>query len=525
MRCLLIIGLLALFAVASPIATMAASFDPADLDIAGLRSALDSHRITSEQLVRFYLRRIERFDKQGPRINALITLNPSALEQARNADAHAAQIGAKDPLYGIPFIAKDNYDTAGIATSGGSAALARSIPSTNAFVLQQLLNRGAILIGKANMSELAASYGRLGYSSAGGLTLNPYNTARNVSGSSSGSAAAVAAGFVPFALGTDTTGSIRGPASVAGLVGLRPTLGLTSRSGVIPLSLSFDTTGVLTRTVADLAIVLDAIALPDPDDAATLRPAAAAGGYRNALDGQALKGARLGVVRNFRGANTEVDAVEQFALKALEARGAVLVPIDLPDEFEKLWDSVVGPAGTAEFKPQFERYLRGLPSGQPKTLGELIEISASPAVLNSANPVNPPRLQALREADATQLTDSPSYIRILTDIIPSLRVQLESIAAKQGLRAFVFSTMSCPASARFDRADPTYSCHTDDPYKASYMAAATGFPEVTVPVDRVSGNIPVGYSFLGLPYSEPQLLSLAFAFQSAIPRLPPPPLH
>ena len=308
-------------------------------------------------------------------------------------------------------------------------------------------------------------------------------------------------------------------------MGLRPTLGLTSRSGVIPLSLSFDTTGVLTRTVADLAIVLDAIATPDPDDAATVRPSAAAGGYRKALDGQALEGARLGVVRNFRGANTDVDAVEQSALKALEARGAVLVPINLPDEFEKLWDLVVGPAGTAEFKPQFERYLRTLPPGQPRTLGELIEISASPAAMNSANTINPLRLQALREADTTQLTDSPAYIRILTDIIPTLRMQLESIAAKQGLSAFVFSTMSCPASARFDRADPTYVCHTDDPYKASYMAAATGFPEVTVPVDRVSANIPVGYSFLGLPYSEPQLLSLAFAFQAAIPRLPPPPLR
>jgi amidase len=519
------ISLLALATVVSPIASLASPLDPTDLDIAELRSALDSHRINSEQLVRFYLRRIERFDKHGPRINALITLNPRALQQARNADAEAAETAVKDPLHGIPFIAKDNYDTAGIATSGGSLALASSVPSRNAFVLQQLLNRGAILIGKANMSELAASYGRLGYSSAGGLTLNPYNTARDVSGSSSGSAAAVAAGFAPFALGTDTTGSIRGPASVAGLVGLRPTLGLTSRSGVIPLSLSFDTTGVLTRTVADLAIVLDAIAAYDPDDAATLGPPAAVGGYRKALDGQALKGARLGVVGNFRGANTEVDAIEQSALQILQARGAVLIPMNLPDEFEKLWDSVVGPAGTAEFKPQFERYLRSLPPGQPRTLAELIEISASPQASNSPNPVNPLRLQALREADATQLTDSPAYIRILTDLIPSLRMQLESIAAKQGLSAFVFSTMSCPASARFDRSDPSYVCRTDDPYKASYMAAATGFPEVTVPVGRVSANIPVGYSFLGLPYSEPQLLSLAFALQAAIPRLPPPPLR
>jgi amidase len=524
MKRLLLLGLLALPGTGARIAAGAAPFDPAKADIAALRSALDSGRISSEELLRYYLRRIERFDKQGPRINALITLNPQALEQARNADAHPPPVGSRNLLYGIPFIVKDNYDTAGVATSGGSAALEDSVPSANAFVVQKLLDRGAILIGKANMSELAASYGRLGYSSAGGLTLNPYNTARDASGSSSGSAAAVAADFAPFALGTDTTGSIRGPASVAGLVGLRPTLGLTSRSGIIPLSLSFDTAGILTRTVADQAIVLEAIAAPDPNDASTARAPPTTSRYREALDAGALKGARLGVVRNFRGGNAEVDALGESALRTLEARGAVLVPIDLPEEFTRLWDSVVGPVGTAEFKPQFERYLRSLPPGQPRTLAELIEISASAAVMKSAHPVNPLRLQALREADSTQLTDSPAYIRILTDLIPSLRRQLETLASRQRLRAFVFSTMSCPASARFDRPDPTYVCHSDDPYKASYIAAATGFPEVTVPVDRVSANVPVGYSFLGLPYTESTLLSFADAFQNARPRLPPPPL-
>jgi amidase len=502
----------------------AAPFEPGYRSIAELRAALDSHRISSEELVKYYLGRIERLDKHGPRINALISLNPRALDEARDADAHALTARAGNPLHGIPFIVKDNYDTAGIATSGGSAALARSVPSSNAFVVQRLLDRGAILIGKANMSELAASYGRLGYSSAGGLTLNPYNTARDVSGSSSGSAAAVAADFAPFALGTDTTGSIRGPASVAGLVGLRPTLGLTSRSGIIPLALSFDTAAILTRTAADQAVVLQAIAAPDPADAATWPASAASPDYADGLDDRSLRGARLGVVRSFRGGNAEVDAIEQSALRTLESKGAVLVTVDLPEEFRKLWDLAVGPAGTAEFKPQFERYLRTLPAGQPRTLAELIEISDSPAVSLSAHPVNPSRLQALREADATQLTDSPTYIRILTDIIPALRRRLEALAAQRRLRAFVFSTMSCPASPRFDRADPTYVCAADDPYAAGYIATATGFPEITVPVSRVAANVPVGYSFLGLPHTERALLSLAYAFQSAFPRLPPPPL-
>jgi amidase len=500
------------------------TFSPAHASIEQLRAALDSGQVNSESLVRYYMARIERLDKSGPRINALIRLNPKAMAQARRSDAEGKKSTHRSMLCGIPFIAKDNYNSAGIPTSGGSAALTHSLPPANAFVLQKLLDQGAILIGKSNMSELAASYGRLGYSSAGGLTLNPYNTARDVSGSSSGSAAAVAADFAAFALGTDTAGSVRDPASVAGLVGLRPTLGLTSRSGIIPLSLTFDTPGVLAHTVRDLAIVLDAIAAPDPEDAATLQQPKNHGSYVEALGTASLKEARLGVIASFRGGNAEVDSVEQTALTRLKAQGAILVPVTLPAEFEQLWDLVLGPVGEAEFKPQFERYLRTLPASQPKTLAQLIEISASRAVLDSANPVNPERLKALRHADTTELTDSPTYIHILTQIIPSLRQQLQGLMAANALQALVFATMSCPASARFDRADPSYVCGSDDPYKASYIAAAVGFPEVTVPAARISSNMPVGYSFMGLPYSEARLLSLAGAFQRAGPTFSAPEL-
>jgi amidase len=499
-------------------------FNPANATIEQLRVALDAGQVNSEQLVRYYMDRIARFDKRGPHINALISLNTKAFKEARRLDAEAKNKPHKGILYGIPFIAKDNYNTIGLPTTGGSVALRHSFPSANAFVVQRLLDQGAILIGKSNMSELAASYGRLGYSSAGGLTVNPYNTMRDVSGSSSGSAAAVAADFAPFALGTDTGGSVRGPANVAGLVGLRPTLGLTSRSGVIPLSLTFDTTGVLTRTIKDLAIVLDAIAGADSQDAATLQQQTR-GSYVDALDTHALEGARLGVITNFRGANAEVDSVERTALKELEAQGAVLVPVTLPTEFENLWKLVLGPVGEAEFKPQFERYLHTLPSAQPKTLAQLIKVSSSRTVLNSAIPVNPRRLKVLREAEATQLTDSPTYIHILTQIIPSVREKLQTLMLANRLQAFVFSTMSCPATPRFDRADPTYVCHSDDTYKASYVASAAGFPEVTVPAGRISANMPVGYSFMGLPYREAQLLGVANAFQIASPHWPAPKFH
>ena len=518
-------ALLALLAIVSMRAVAEGAFNPANSGIERLRHALDSGQVSSEQLVRYYLDRIARFDKSGPHINALISLNPEALEQARRLDAEAKSRADKGRLYGIPFVAKDNFDSAGIATTGGSAALAHSVPNANAFVVQKLIDRGAILLGKANMSELAASYGRLGYSSAGGLTLNPYNTARDVSGSSSGSAAAVAADFAPFALGTDTSGSLRGPANVAGLVGLRPTLGLTSRSGVIPLSLTFDTTGVLARSVGDVAIVLDAIAAEDSRDAATLHQPKARGSYIEALHTRPLRGVRLGVITNFRGANGEVDGVEQIALQELRAQGAVLVSVALPEQFEHLWHSVLGPVGEAEFKPQFERYLRTLAATEPKTLAQLIDISASRAVMDSPTPANPGRLEGLRQAEATQLTDSPSYIYILTQAIPALRQQLQTLMGANKLRALVFSTMSCPASPRFDRTDPSYVCKSDDPYKAGYIASATGFPEVTVPVRLISANMPVGLSFMGLPYREAQLLGLADAFQRAEPPLPAPQLR
>jgi amidase len=213
----------------------------------------------------------------------------------------------------------------------------------------------------------------------------------------------------------------------------------------------------------------------------------------------------------------EVDAVERTALKELEAQGAVLVQLSLPKEMENLWPLVLGPVGEAEFKPQFERYLQTLPIGQPTTLSELIQISSSPAIANSTHPVNPARLNALREADATRLTDSPTYIHILTEVIPSLRRQLQTLLEANALRALVFSTMSCPATPRFDRADLSYVCHSEDTYKAGYVAAAAGFPEVTVPADRISANMPVGFSFMGLPYGEAQLLKLANAFQIAVP--------
>ena len=497
----------------------AGAFDPANATLPQLRAALAGHEISSAQLVQYYLGRIRRLDKSGPRINAILRLNPGALAQARRHDADAQRGALRGPLDGIPFLVKDNFDTAGIPTSGGSAALRYSVPRANAFVVQRLLDAGAIVLGKTNMSELAASYGWLGYSSAGGLTLNPWNTRRNASGSSSGSAAGVAADLAPFALGTDASGSVRAPASVTGLVGLRPTLGLLSRGGVMPSALSFDTPGIMARTVRDLALVLDVIAAQDPRDAATLEQPVRERGFAAALESASLRGVRLGVVTNFRGGNPEVDALEQSALRALESQGAVLESLRLPESMEQLWEQVLAPVSEAEFKPQFERYLRSLPAtpAQPRTLAQLIRLSAAHPIADSRTPMNPARLQSLRAADATELTDSSAYIRLLSVVMPDVRRQLRALLDSRGLQALVFSTMSCPASARFDVPDPTYACSSADPYRASYVGSVSGYPEITVPAGRASGNMPVGLSFLGAPYSEESLIALAAAFEAASP--------
>ena len=478
---------------------------------------MDAERLSAEGLVHSFLDRIARFDKAGPKINAILTLAPKALEQAMASDARRRTGRTAGLLDGIPFVVKDNIDTAGLPTTGGSAALRSSIPVSNAFVVQKLLDAGAVLLGKANMSELAASNGRFGYSSAGGQTVNPFDTSRHVSGSSSGSAAAVAAGFAAFALGTDTSGSIRSPASAAGLVGLRPTMGLTSRGGVIPMSLTTDITGPLARSVRDLAIVLDAIAYPDPADAATLGLPRPRRSYLEAIDRVSFDGTRLGVVPNFRG----VDAVEQTVLQRMQAMAAVLIPLHLPHAFETIWTSVLEPLGQAEFRTQINRYLGERPQAQPRSLKELIAISLSPAIAGSATPVHPGRLRALQVAEASDGASRPLYKDILARVIPELQGRLERLMAEIGLNALVFATMSSPAMPRSDDLDVSEH-DADDPYRAGYIASAVGFPEITVPIGRVSANLPVGYSFLGLPGSEAALLGFAHALQSTNPHWPSP---
>jgi amidase len=476
--------------------------------ITEVRDEIASGRSTVEQVVARYLAAIQ---EKEPVVNAVIEVVPTALDQARALDERIAAGEPVGQLAGVPFVVKDNMDVVGLPTTGGSIGLAANYPSATAPAVQRLLDEDAILIAKTNMSELAASFGRLGYSSKGGLTLNPVNLARNASGSSSGTAAAVAAGMAVFGLGTDTSGSVRGPASATGTVGVRPTYALVPRTGVVPLSLSFDTVGPITSNVEDQRILLDILAGPDPADEASGDVPA---GYTAAGGGADAGSLRIGVVANFTGGDPEVDQVVDELADKLETAGATVVDIDLPAAFESAWGDVLGPVGDAEFAVQMDAYLEGAPSGVVGTVEELVALYESPGAAAAVYPVNPARLDGIKTTlEARSEYGGATYTEITGQTMPALREELVGIMDGQDLDALVFATMSCVASPRWDVEDPTFTCDADDPYAAGYIASATGLPEVTVPLGTDAEGLPVGVSFLGRPWAEATLLDAAEAAQ------------
>lgn len=486
-----------------------------NMNIADLRKALDTGKVRSVDIVSAYISEIKKNNKHGKKLNAVISLNSDALAQARAWDKQFAERPgmSKSILAGIPFLVKDNIDTKGIVTSAGSVALKTSKPAQDAFIVKKLLNNGAILLGKTNMSELAASYGWLGYSSYGGQTVNPYNPLRDASGSSSGSAVAVAANFAPFALGTDTSGSIRGPSSVTGTVGMRPTLGLTSRSGIVPLSLTADNAGVITRTVEDQTIVLEVIRGEDASDAATKVHPQQSTSLTASLEKNALRGKTIAVVDNFYGGNPDVDEIGRAAENVLKQAGANVVHISLPKIYENLWSEVLGPVGVAEFRAQFNVYLSSLPDGQPKDMTQFMT-RLDKLTDNGKKLINPGRYKGLQESYANHSLGSAAYISILTNTIPNLRAQLTGIMDSGHFDALFFPTMSCPATVIHGKQDSSYVCQATDEYAASYIASSTGFPEITVNAGQAAGGVPVGISFFGRANDDAKLLGLAYSFEA-----------
>jgi amidase len=496
------------FCLLSQIELRAAQLDLSSATIPELQSAIKSGALSSEKLIQLSLKRIEAYENTGPNLNALILLNPRALDEARALDAERKAKGPRGPLHGIPVILKDNHDTVDMVTTGGSVFLEGSLPPDDAFIVKKLRDAGAIILAKANLSEFASSARTNGFSSLGGQTLNPHDLTRGPAGSSGGSGSAVAAWYAPIALGTDTGGSIRNPCSHTGIVGLKPTRGLLSRDGIIPLGLSFDTSGPMTRSVTDLAISLGAMTGVDPADDATATSATKFHtDYTKFLDASSLKGARLGVFTDYAGADEGTKAVFAATRAKLESLGATLIEIKLPD-FILERQSIHNVMRPGEFKAQIATYFATLKPGYPRTLAELLEriekFSPKPGQLT-----NPSRWASLKTDQAGYDLTDPIYLSAKEHGPALIAGHLEGLLFKHQLDAFIYPTTPTPAV----RLDIDYS--VPRPSSATSIANITGFPDVIVPAGVTKEKLPVTLSFMGAAYSEPRLIALAYAFEQA----------
>jgi len=472
----------------------AAAFDVTEQSIDELQGAMKAGEITSRRLVDLYLARIEAYDKQGPALNAIVTLNPRAREAADALDAERASRGPRGPLHGIPVLVKDNYETIEMPTSAGSIALASFHPARDAFLVRRLKAAGAVILGKTNMHELAAGIFTAG--SRFGQTRNPYDLDRNPGGSSGGTGAAVAANFAAGGMGSDTCGSIRIPASHNNLVGLRGTQGLSSRTGIVPLSSTQDIGGPITRTIADLAIMLDATVGVDPADPSTSVSAGQiSGSYRDGLRADALAGARIGVVRSLFGAapeDQEVATVIQQALDGVKKAGAELIDVVIPGLDDLLRDSSMI---NADFKFDLAEYLAKAGNAPVKSLGEILDRglyhSALEATFRTRNAVEE------RESDATRRARIKRV---------ALRQAIEAVLAEHRLATLVYPTLR-RKPARIGDGQAGSTCQ---------VSAHSGLPALGAPAGFTEDGLPVGIELLGAAFKEQQLLSLGYAMEQTL---------
>jgi amidase len=473
----------------------AQSFDLHEATLADLEQGFASRKFTARSVAEWYLERIASFDKSGPKINAVIELNPDALSIADALDRESSTKGRRGPLHGVPVLIKDNIDTADrMTTTAGSLALEGSIAARDSAVAERLRAAGAVILGKTNLSEWAnfrSTHSVSGWSGRGRQTLNPYALDRNPSGSSSGSGAAVSANFCALAVGTETDGSVTAPASTNGVVGIKPTVGLIGRAGIIPISHSQDTAGPLTRTVRDAAILLGAMADPGKD-------------YLKFLDPNGLKGARLGVERKFFGANAEQDRLMEECLAEMKRQGAVLVdPANLPSHGK--YDEEEMEVLLYEFKTDLNKYLGALsPAARVHSLADVIKFNG-----DHAHEEMPYFEQEIMErAEKKGPLTERAYIEARAKCVRLSRAEgIDAVIAKYKVQAIVAPTCTPAPLNDFVLGDPNLPACTAP-------AAVAGYPHITVPAGFVRG-LPVGISFFGSANSEPMLLKLAYSFEQA----------
>jgi amidase len=494
----------ALAGASSELALAQQNFDVTEASLRELQLALTARRVSSVELVDAYLARIAAYDDQGPGLNALIHLNPQARAQAAALDAERRQSGPRSPLHGIPIVLKDNYATLDMPTTGASRALQDFMPAANATAVQRLLDAGAIVLGKTNLHEFA--YGITTISSLGGQTRNPYDPARVPGGSSGGTAAAVAASFAAVGMGSDTCGSIRIPAAFNNLVGLRPTKGLGSIHGIMPLSSTQDVIGPLARSTEDLAIVLDIIAGHDPQDAATAvmreRPRPA---FWNSLHEASFAGVRIGRLRHYHdSAEPEVKAALDAALARMQALGAEVVDVEIPALADLLARSGLI---AQEFETDLNAWLAAFtPAGQtPTTLEAIVASAAHHEAVDTV---------LTRSAEAEQ---DPARYQAALAARQDLRAALNAAMTAAGVEVLAYP----PAGAlpvTIGEAQPGNHCS---------LSANSGYPALSVPAGFSAQGLPVGIELLGAEFADERLVALGHAWEQAtglrrIPASTPP---
>jgi len=499
------------------VAASAPEIKPFELDeitIADLQAGMSSGKFSARSITEKYLARIEEIDKQGPALKSVIEVNPEALAIADALDKERKQSHVRGPMHGIPVLLKDNIDTAdAMQTTAGSLALLGSKPTRDSFVAQKLRESGAIILGKTNLSEWAnirSSHSSSGWSGRGGQTLNPYALDRNPCGSSSGSGAAAAANLCAVAVGSETDGSVVCPASANGLVGIKPTLGLISRAGIIPIAHSQDTAGPMARSVRDAAILLGALAGVDPRDSATSASAGkAAADYTKFLDPHGLRGARIGVARKYFGSNDAQDQLMNDLIDAMKRQGAEIIdPADLPTHGK--FDDSEFLVLLYELKADLNAYLAARP-GAPGSLKDIIEFNE-----NNRDKEMPYFAQDIFiKAEAKGPLTSKEY----TDALEANHRLSRQEGIDKVMDQFHLDAIMAPTAGPAWLTDFANGDHAVG--GSSNAAAVAGYPDITVPAGFVFG-LPVGVSFFGRAWSEPTLLKIAYGFEQSIQARRPP---